>query len=141
MNGIAGKDERIIVTDFKNPDPKAYNYEQSTKYFNMLFEYMMATQGTFDGLIIVMNSKGLNWRHVYKTPINKMKKMLALVQVRLAATFTTIPNEWYFLSIYSDVLYVLLLNVSNVRQMKMICLFYLTTCLKNSIWDWSIYVT
>lgn len=93
MNVITGKEERIIVTDFKNLDPKQYSYEQSTKYFNMLFEYMMATQGTFDGLIIVMNSKGLNWRHVYKTPMNKMKKMLGLVQVRPVANLTFVPNE------------------------------------------------
>lgn len=93
MNIATGKEERIIVTNFKNSDPKVYQYERSCKYFNMLFEYVMATQGTFDGLILVMNSKDLNWRHIYKTPVNKMKKMLALVQVSCIINFMTILNK------------------------------------------------
>lgn len=42
----------------------------------------MITNGTFDGIIMAMNSKGIHWRHVTKTPMNIMKKMLGFVQVQ-----------------------------------------------------------
>lgn len=72
---------RIIFTNFKNPDPQKYDYVQSSKYFFMMLEHLVFTNGTFDGIVLAMNSTGMNWRHITKTPMGTMKKLLGFVQV------------------------------------------------------------
>lgn len=78
-----GKEERILYTNFKNTDHRMYDYVQSVRYFFMMVEYLMVTHGTFDGVVLTMNSKGINWRHIAKSPMNTMKKLLGFVQVRV----------------------------------------------------------
>lgn len=82
LNATTGTNDRIVVTNFKNPDPAEYEYVRCCRYLFMLLEYIMVTEGSFDGLIVVMNSKGMNWRHISKTPMTKMNRMLGYVQVR-----------------------------------------------------------
>lgn len=48
----------------------------------MMMEYLMITNGTFDGVIIAMNSKDLRLGHITKTPMSIMNKLLGFVQVR-----------------------------------------------------------
>lgn len=81
-DSCTGKEERILYTNFKNTDPQKYDYVQSVRYFFMVMEYLMVTHGTFDGVIVTMNSKGINWRHITKTPMGTLKKLLGFVQVR-----------------------------------------------------------
>lgn len=77
-----GKNERIIYTNLKSTDPKNYDYVHCAKYFFMMMEYLMITNGTFDGVIIAMNSKDLKLGHITKTPMSIMNKLLGFVQVR-----------------------------------------------------------
>lgn len=80
-NMYSDKHDRYLYTNFKNPDPQEYDYIQSTRYFFMMLEYMLETEGTFNGLVLTLNSVGMNWRHITKTPMNVMKKLLGFVQV------------------------------------------------------------
>lgn len=82
FNPSTGKQERILYTNFKNTDPREYDYVRCVRYFFMMLEYLMVTTGTFDGVVLTLNSKGVCWRHITKTPMNTMKKMLEFVQVR-----------------------------------------------------------
>jgi len=82
-DSCTGKEERILYTNFKNTDPQKYDYVQSVRYFFMMVEYLMVTHGTFDGVILTMNSKGINWRHITKTPMSTLKKLLGFVQEAL----------------------------------------------------------
>lgn len=82
FNPSSGKQERLVYTNFKNTDPQAYDYVRCVRYFFMMLEYLMVTSGTFDGLVLTMNSKGMSWRHITKTPMNTMKQLLGFVQVR-----------------------------------------------------------
>ncbi|KAE9534889.1 hypothetical protein AGLY_008181 [Aphis glycines] len=83
LNPSSGKQERILYTNFKNTDPREYDYVRCCRYFFMMLEYLMVTSGTFDGVVLTMNSKGVNWRHITKTPMNTMKKLLGFVQEAL----------------------------------------------------------
>lgn len=44
------------------------------------------TTGTIDGIVMVMDAKNMSWRHITKTPINLMKKILDFIQVSTAKT-------------------------------------------------------
>ncbi|XP_025410038.1 alpha-tocopherol transfer protein-like [Sipha flava] len=79
-NIYTDKHERFIYTNFKNPDPREYDFIQSVRYFFMMLEYMLETNGSFDGLVVTLNSLGMNWRHITMTPMNTMKKLLGFVQ-------------------------------------------------------------
>ncbi|KAL5241385.1 hypothetical protein ACI65C_008795 [Semiaphis heraclei] len=83
FNPSTGKQERILYTNFKTTDPREYDYVRCVRYFLMMLEYLMVTTGTFDGVVLTMNSKGVCWRHITKTPMNTMKKMLGFVQEAL----------------------------------------------------------
>jgi len=86
LNPSSGKQERLLYTNFKNTDPREYDYVRCCRYFFMMLEYLMITSGTFDGVVLTMNSKGVSWRHITKTPMNTMKKLLGFVQVRRTKT-------------------------------------------------------
>lgn len=86
LNPSSGKQERLLYTNFKNTDPREYDYVRCCRYFFMMLEYLMVTSGTFDGVVLTMNSKGISWRHITKTPMNTMKKLLGFVQVRRTKT-------------------------------------------------------
>ncbi|KAL4097282.1 hypothetical protein QTP88_022082 [Uroleucon formosanum] len=83
LNPTTGKQERILYTDFKSTDPREFDFVHCVRYFFMLLEYLMVTSGTFDGLVLTMNSKGICWRHVTKTPMNTFKKLIGFVQEAL----------------------------------------------------------
>lgn len=98
-NIYTDKHERFIYTNFKNPDPQEYDYIQSVRYFFMMLEYVLEINGSFDGLVVTLNSLGMNWRHITKTPMNTMKKLLDFVQVRRTNTLFFYAFLRYFLYI------------------------------------------
>ncbi|XP_050433947.1 alpha-tocopherol transfer protein-like isoform X4 [Adelges cooleyi] len=78
-----GKHERYVYTQFKNEDPNVFNYVNSVKYFFMMMEVLIIQHGTFDGVILTMNGKGLNWRHLTKIPMKLAKNLMGFVQEAL----------------------------------------------------------
>lgn len=79
----SGKKKRFFYTNFKNVDPQQFDFVDSVRYFFMMLEYLIFTNGTFDGVVIAMNSKGIHWRHITKTPMGTMKRMIEFVQVNI----------------------------------------------------------
>jgi len=97
FNPTTGKQERILYTNFKSSDPQDFDYVRCVRYFFMLLEYLMVTSGTFDGLILTMNSRGVCWRHITRTPMNLMKKLIGFVQVRRTKTIIQTSNILQFI--------------------------------------------
>lgn len=75
------KKERIIYCCLKIPDATNYDFVQNSKYFFMMLDYLIIRDGTFDGVILIINSKNISWRHFTKTPMTVLKKLLGFVQV------------------------------------------------------------
>ncbi|XP_050527894.1 uncharacterized protein LOC126897984 isoform X1 [Daktulosphaira vitifoliae] len=76
----SGKGECIVYWQFKDPDIKLYDCLSSIKLFHMWLEYKLLHCGTFDGLVIVVNTSGLSWRHVIKIPITIMGEFFVYIQ-------------------------------------------------------------
>lgn len=102
LNPTTGKQDRILYTDFKNTDPREYEFVHCVRYFFMILEYLMVTSGTFDGLVLTMNSKGICWRHITKTPMNTFKKLIGFVQVRRTKTIIQTSNILQVISIVKN---------------------------------------
>lgn len=73
--------DRILFMQFKNYNHDMFEYIPLYKYLVMWMEYTLLTYGTFNGLIVVVDSKGLSWRHILKIPLAVSGKMLKYLQV------------------------------------------------------------
>lgn len=82
---VHSKDGRYVYWQFKNTDPEKFNYMAIFKIVVMWMEYVLLTRGTFDGLTIVVNTSGLNWRHIVKLPVGIASKLLTFLQVRYSS--------------------------------------------------------
>lgn len=89
----SGKESRVFFTSFKNPDPRQYEYIDTVKYFFMMMDHLLITSGSFDGLILTMNAANMSWRHIARTPMNVMKKILGFVQVCIHIIVKIISDE------------------------------------------------
>ncbi|VVC28350.1 Cellular retinaldehyde binding/alpha-tocopherol transport,CRAL/TRIO, N-terminal domain,CRAL-TRIO lipid [Cinara cedri] len=75
--------ERIIYTSLKTPNATNYDFVEVSKYLVMMMEYLIIRNGTFDGVILAMNSKDFSLRHISKTPIRVLKRLLGFIQEAL----------------------------------------------------------
>ncbi|XP_025191877.1 alpha-tocopherol transfer protein-like [Melanaphis sacchari] len=77
------KNDRVLFMMFQDTNPEMFEYLSLFKYLAMWMNYMLLKYGTCDGMIIVIDSKGLNWRHIVKLPIVITGKMLKFLEVAL----------------------------------------------------------
>lgn len=77
----ADKGDRVLYLQFKDYNPEAFDYVSLYKYLIMWMEYALMMYGTCDGLIVVLDSKGLSWRHIMKLPLGITTKMLKFLEV------------------------------------------------------------
>jgi len=77
------KRDRILYIQFKDHDHGSFVYVSFYKYLLMWMEYTLIKYGTCDGVIVVVDSKGLGWRHVVKVPIGISAKLLSFMEVYL----------------------------------------------------------
>lgn len=77
----ADKGDRVLYIQFKNYNADAFEYVSLYKYLFMWMDYTLMMYGTCDGLIVVLDSKGLSWRHIMKLPLGITTKMLKFLEV------------------------------------------------------------
>jgi len=75
------KNDRVLFIMFQDPDHEIFEYLSFFKYLVMWMNCTLLKYGTCDGMIIVVDSKGLNWHHIVKLPIGIAGKMLKFLQV------------------------------------------------------------
>lgn len=75
------KSDRIIYMQFKDVNPNALDYVSLFKYLVMWLNYTLLMYGTSDGLIAVVDSKSLSWRHIIKIPLGTTSRMLKFLEV------------------------------------------------------------
>ncbi|KAL4097280.1 hypothetical protein QTP88_022080 [Uroleucon formosanum] len=77
------KNDRVLYIMFQDPDHEMFEYLSLFKYLIMWMNYTLLKYGTCEGMIIVIDSKGLNWHHIVKLPIGIAGKMLKFMEVGL----------------------------------------------------------
>lgn len=75
------KNYRVLYIMFQDPDHEMFEYLSFFKYLIMWMNYTLLKYGTCDGMIIVIDSKGLNWHHIVKLPLGIAGKMLKFMEV------------------------------------------------------------
>lgn len=75
------KCDRILYVQMKNYNADMMNYMAIFKYLAMWMDNMLLRYGTCDGVIVVVDSKGLNWRHIVKLPVLLCRQMLLFLEV------------------------------------------------------------
>lgn len=75
------KSDRVFYIQFKDTNPEFMEPIACFKYFVMWIKHTLLMHGTSDGIIIVMNSDGLSWRHIIKLPIGLTAKMCKFLEV------------------------------------------------------------
>lgn len=75
------KSDRILYVQLKDYNADMYEYMSIFKYLAMWMDHTLLRYGTCDGIIVVVNSKGLNWRHVIKLPVLLCRQMLSFLEV------------------------------------------------------------
>lgn len=77
------KNNRVLFMMFQDNNHEMFEYLPLFKYLTMWMNYMLLKYGTCDGMVIVIDSKGLSWRHIVKLPIGIAGKMLKFLEVGL----------------------------------------------------------
>ncbi|XP_050527963.1 alpha-tocopherol transfer protein-like [Daktulosphaira vitifoliae] len=75
-----GKEDRYVYTNFKKTDAKYFDYVKSAQLFFMVMDALIIQHGTFEGVILTMDAKHLNWRHLTKIPMTLAKRLMEFVQ-------------------------------------------------------------
>lgn len=75
------KSDRILYLQFRDSSPDMLDFLSLYKYLAMWMSYSLMTYGTCDGVVVVIDSKGLSWRHLLKVPISITMKMIKYMEV------------------------------------------------------------
>lgn len=75
------KSDRVLYIQFKNNNPDMMDFVSLYKYLAMWMKYSLLIHGTCDGIIVVIDSKGLSWRHILKVPISITMQMIKYMEV------------------------------------------------------------
>lgn len=76
------KNIRVLFVQLKDHDHGLFDFVSLYKYLAMWLHYLLVVYGTCDGVIAVLDSSGLSWRHMVKFPIGVTHKMLKYMEVR-----------------------------------------------------------
>uniref|UniRef100_A0A2S2P104 Alpha-tocopherol transfer protein-like n=1 Tax=Schizaphis graminum TaxID=13262 RepID=A0A2S2P104_SCHGA len=77
------KNDRVLFMMFQDTNHEIFEYLSLFKYLTMWMNYTLLKYGTCDGMVIVIDTKGLSWRHIVKIPIGIAGKMLKFLEVGL----------------------------------------------------------
>lgn len=75
------RNDRVLFMMFQDYDHQMFEYLPFFKYLVMWMDYTLLKYGACDGMVIVIDSKGLNWRHIVKLPLGIAGKMLKFLEV------------------------------------------------------------
>ncbi|XP_050527936.1 alpha-tocopherol transfer protein-like [Daktulosphaira vitifoliae] len=104
---LKSKNDRYLYWQFKDTNPEMLNYMAIFKVLYMWMERTLLTEGTFDGVIIIINTAGLSWRHILKLPIGAVSKLLKFLQeglplrLKMVHVLNTGPSVTMLLNIIS----------------------------------------
>lgn len=76
------KSDRVLYLQLINDNPSAFDFLAVFKYLSMWMRYQLLTFGSCDGIVVIMDTKALSWRHIIKLPIGITAKMLKYMEVR-----------------------------------------------------------
>lgn len=76
------KSDRVLYLELINENPSAFDFPVFYKYLTMWLRYHLLSFGSCDGIVAIIDSKGLSWRHVIKLPIGITAKLLKFLEVR-----------------------------------------------------------
>lgn len=85
------KTDRLIYMQFKDYNHEMFDFVVLYRYLFMWLNYSLLTYGTSEGIIAVIDSKGLSWRHIVKLPVVISTKMLKFLEVRQSLKILTTP--------------------------------------------------
>ncbi|VVC28349.1 CRAL/TRIO, N-terminal domain,CRAL-TRIO lipid binding domain [Cinara cedri] len=77
------KSERFLFVQLKNYNANLFEYSSIFKYLAMWMDHTLLRYGTCDAIIAVIDSKGLNWRHIIKLPVLLCRQMLLFLETAL----------------------------------------------------------
>lgn len=79
---LSPQDDTVVLVKFLDTNPDSYNLIQQMKSFDMLSSAHLHKNGPDEGVIIVMDLKGLVFGHFLKANVVVIKKFLYYLQVR-----------------------------------------------------------
>ncbi|XP_050439720.1 alpha-tocopherol transfer protein-like isoform X4 [Adelges cooleyi] len=75
-----GSGVRYIYIQVQDLDPRKFEFTSFLKTMVMYIEYILLCNGTFDGVVYIINCVGIHWRHVLKVPLPTAKRFISFFQ-------------------------------------------------------------
>ncbi|XP_025410036.1 alpha-tocopherol transfer protein-like [Sipha flava] len=84
------KSDRVLYIQFRDYNPEMLDFVSAYKYLVMWMQYSLLRHGTCDGIIVVIDAKGLSWRHILKIPISITMQLIKYMEVALPVRLKSI---------------------------------------------------
>lgn len=72
---------KIFYAKFMEPDPSKFDIYEVLKIFAMITDHWLLKMGNMEGLLFILDFKGVTWGHVPRIGINPIRKLVTYVQV------------------------------------------------------------
>lgn len=82
LNKLTPEGNRVLLVRLMDTNPDFYNLTQQIKSFDMLTSAHLHKNGPDNGLVIVMDLKGIVFGHLLKASVVVVKKFFYYLQVR-----------------------------------------------------------